>query len=81
MRLLDGRECLTCEYCKSEYLPEKNEDGVRVLDDPSELSCPVCAVSLTHDGELMAIVRAPDHAYDPGSGSISQYTAEFELRG
>jgi Zn-finger nucleic acid-binding protein len=167
MRLLDGRECLTCDYCKSEYLPEKNEDGVRVLDEPSELSCPVCAVPLVHAilathqmlyctrcrgslmpgpvfvlalrdlrahrgdsegiphapdpkellrriqcpqchrtmdthyyagpgnvviddcescelnwldaGELMAIVRAPDHAYDPDSGSIWQYTSDFKL--
>jgi Zn-finger nucleic acid-binding protein len=48
MRLLDGRECLTCDYCGSEYLPEKNEDGVRVLDDAAEFSCPVCAVPLVH---------------------------------
>jgi Zn-finger nucleic acid-binding protein len=48
MRLLDGRECLTCDYCKSEYFPEKNEDGIRVLDGRSELSCPVCAVPLAH---------------------------------
>ena len=48
MRLQDGRECLTCDYCKSQYFPEKNEDGIRVLDDPSELSCPVCAVPLAH---------------------------------
>ena len=48
MRLLDGRDCLTCDYCHSEYLPERNEDGVRVLDDASELSCPVCAVPLEH---------------------------------
>ncbi len=167
MRLQDGRECLTCDYCKSEYFPEKNEDGIRVLDDPSELPCPVCAVPLAHAileshqilcctrcrgslipapvfvlilqdlrarrgdastiphppgpqelqrriqcpqchramdthyyagpgnividdcawcelnwldaGELMAIVRAPDHACDLGSGSIWQYTADFKL--
>ena len=48
MRLQDGRECLTCDYCKGQYFPEKNEDGVRVLDDPSELSCPACAVPLAH---------------------------------
>ena len=167
MRLQDGRECLTCDYCKSLYFPEKNEDGIRVLDDPSELSCPVCAVPLVHAildthrilyctrcrgslipapafvpllrdlrarradtsavphppdpnelrrhiqcpqcrramdthyyagpgnividdcpscelnwmdaGELMATVRAPDHACDLGSDSIWQYTADFKL--
>jgi Zn-finger nucleic acid-binding protein len=167
MRLRDGRDCLTCDYCQSITFPEKNEDGVRVLDDPSELSCPVCAVPLKHainqahqilycthcrgslipatvfvlllrdlrahrgdteaiphlpdpqelkrriqcpqchrdmdahyyagpgnividdcascelnwldSGELMAIVRAPDHAYDPDSGSIWQYSTDFKL--
>ena len=167
MRLRDGRDCLTCDYCQSISFPEKNEDGVRVLDDPSELSCPVCAVPLKHainqahqilycthcrgslisatvfvlllqdlrahrgdtqatthlpdpqelkrriqcpqcrrdmdahyyagpgnividdcascdlnwldSGELMAIVCAPDHAYDPDSGSIWQYTTDFKL--
>lgn len=46
MRLHDGRECMTCDYCKSVYFPEKNEDGVRMLGEASELSCPVCAVPL-----------------------------------
>jgi Zn-finger nucleic acid-binding protein len=48
MRLQDTREGLTCEYCKSVYFPEKNEDGIRVLDELSELACPVCAVPLAH---------------------------------
>jgi len=46
MSLRDGRECLTCDYCKSVYFPEKNDDGIRVLGELSELSCPVCAVPL-----------------------------------
>jgi len=46
MRLQDGRDCLTCDYCKSVYFPEKNEDGIRVLDETSELACPVCAIPL-----------------------------------
>lgn len=48
MRLQDGRECLTCDYCKNVYFPEKNEDAIRVLDDPSELTCPICAAPLVH---------------------------------
>ena len=31
---------LACDYCKSVYFPEKNEDGIRVLDDPSEFFLP-----------------------------------------
>jgi Zn-finger nucleic acid-binding protein len=46
MRLQDGRDCLTCDYCKSVCFPEKNEDGIRVLGETSELGCPVCAIPL-----------------------------------
>jgi Zn-finger nucleic acid-binding protein len=46
MRLEEGRECLTCDYCKNIVFPEKNEDAIRVLDEASELSCPVCATPL-----------------------------------
>jgi Zn-finger nucleic acid-binding protein len=35
-----------CNYCKSLYYPEKNDDGVRVLGEPSKHACPVCAVPL-----------------------------------
>ena len=48
MRLEDGRDCFRCDYCKSIYFPERNEDGVRVLGEASALSCPVCGVSLVH---------------------------------
>ena len=46
LRLEDGRECLTCDYCKSVYFPEKSQDGIRVLNETSELACPLCAVPL-----------------------------------
>jgi len=48
LHLQEGRESLTCEYCKGVCLPEKNDDGVRVFDEPAELSCPVCQVPLWH---------------------------------
>jgi Zn-finger nucleic acid-binding protein len=48
MRLEDGKDAFTCDYCKSIYFPEKNEDGVRVLGEPAALLCPVCAVALVH---------------------------------
>jgi Zn-finger nucleic acid-binding protein len=43
-----NQEGLTCDYCKSTCFPEKNEDGVRLLDEDSKLCCPVCAVPLTN---------------------------------
>ena len=46
IHLEDGAASPTCEYCKAVYLPEKNDEGVRVFDQPSELSCPICRASL-----------------------------------
>ena len=46
MRLEADKEFLNCEYCGNIYFPEKNEDGVRVLGEPSELACPVCEIPL-----------------------------------
>ena len=48
LHLQDGRDSCTCEYCRAVYLPEKNEDGIRVFDQASDLLCPVCAVPLIH---------------------------------
>jgi len=46
LRLEGDQEGLLCEYCRSLYLPEKNDDGVRLLGEAPE-SCPICAVKLT----------------------------------
>jgi Zn-finger nucleic acid-binding protein len=46
MRLLEDDECMTCEYCKTLQIPTKNKDGVGLLGEASNLSCPVCAVPL-----------------------------------
>jgi Zn-finger nucleic acid-binding protein len=46
MRLKADSESFKCEYCQSIYLPEKNDDGVRVLDEPSGEDCPVCKTPL-----------------------------------
>jgi len=47
MRLDPGADSLTCEYCHSIYFPEKNDDGVRVLEPAADgETCPVCAVPL-----------------------------------
>ena len=47
MHVAVGRQdCLACDYCKSVYFSEKNEDGVRILDEVPGLLCPVCAIPL-----------------------------------
>jgi hypothetical protein len=35
-----------CDYCGSVSLPEKDEDGVRILGEASATECPVCRVPL-----------------------------------
>lgn len=46
MRLTENDDSLRCEYCRSVYAPEPNDDGVRLLGEASPLPCPVCAVAL-----------------------------------
>jgi Zn-finger nucleic acid-binding protein len=46
---LEGdQESLTCDYCKSIYLPEPDDEGVRLLGEADGASCPICAVPLMH---------------------------------
>ncbi len=46
LRLEGDQEGLCCDYCKSIYYPEKNDEGVRVLGEAAEEACPVCAIPL-----------------------------------
>ena len=48
MRLEPDKECLVCDYCSTVHFPEANADGVRALEEPSPLRCPICAVPLVH---------------------------------
>jgi Zn-finger nucleic acid-binding protein len=46
MRLKADMESFTCDYCQRVVLPEKNDDGVRVLNEPAGQDCPVCSTPL-----------------------------------
>ena len=53
MQLKPGMDSFQCEYCRSVYFPDKNDDGVRVLADQTDLNgqaavqnCPVCTIPL-----------------------------------
>lgn len=46
MRLRQDQQCLHCDYCGNIFYPDRNEDGVRVLGQPSGRPCPVCATGL-----------------------------------
>jgi len=46
MQLDKGLDSWSCNYCKTVYYIERNEDWVRVLSETSRFACPVCAVPL-----------------------------------
>jgi len=45
MRLDSDRGCFLCSYCNSDYVPQANFEGVRVMA-PSESHCPLCKTNL-----------------------------------
>ena len=48
LRLVGGKDHLTCDSCRSLFFPEPNDDGVRVLGLASKQCCPVCRTPLVH---------------------------------
>ena len=46
MHLRPDMESFRCDYCRSVYLPEKNDEGVRVLDEVVGTACPICNIPL-----------------------------------
>src|SRR5437867_11481257 len=48
MRLEDDKEYLICDYCGSVYCPDPNEMGIRVLGEPTGLTCSLCAIPMVH---------------------------------
>ncbi|MFN7996176.1 MAG: zf-TFIIB domain-containing protein [Bryobacteraceae bacterium] len=48
LHLDPDKDYCQCDYCRSFYFPDQNEEGVRVFGEAAEQSCPVCAVPLVH---------------------------------
>jgi Zn-finger nucleic acid-binding protein len=48
MQLKADMESFKCAFCQSVYFPEKNDDGVRVLDEQAGEDCPLCKLPLVH---------------------------------
>jgi Zn-finger nucleic acid-binding protein len=48
MRLKPDEDSYKCEYCRSVFLPEKGDDGVRILGEVSAQACPICSLSLVN---------------------------------
>lgn len=46
LRVTEHDDSFRCEYCRSVYTPQENDEGVRFLGEASALKCPVCAVPL-----------------------------------
>ncbi len=43
---MPNRNYFACDYCASVHFSEPSIDGVRILDETSELSCPLCGRNL-----------------------------------
>jgi Zn-finger nucleic acid-binding protein len=48
MRLKPDGDSYKCDYCHNVFLPEKSDDGVRVLGDTSSQACPICNIPLAN---------------------------------
>jgi Zn-finger nucleic acid-binding protein len=48
MRFLFDKGYYDCEYCMTIFFPDENEEGIRVMDQVSETSCPVCRIPLVY---------------------------------
>ncbi|MBS1252167.1 MAG: hypothetical protein MAG451_01205 [Anaerolineales bacterium] len=46
MKVMRNGDYLFCEYCSSFHFPEESDDGVRVLGEPTALTCPICRAPL-----------------------------------
>jgi Zn-finger nucleic acid-binding protein len=46
MHLKPDEDSYKCDFCQSVFFPEKGDDGVRVLGEPSDMNCPICNVAL-----------------------------------
>jgi len=46
MHLAAGSDYLKCEFCKSILLADPDDEGVRVLNEESSQSCPICSIPL-----------------------------------
>jgi Zn-finger nucleic acid-binding protein len=57
MQLKPDEDSYRCDYCHAVYLPNKDDDGVRVLGDPTSEPCPICNVSLVN--AAIAKIRIP----------------------
>jgi Zn-finger nucleic acid-binding protein len=48
MRLKPDMDSFKCDYCHSVYFPERNDDGVQALEEPSGQDCSLCQAPLVH---------------------------------
>ena len=48
MHLKPDEDSYKCEYCRSIYLPETGDDGVRLLGEAPSQACPICNIPLVN---------------------------------
>jgi Zn-finger nucleic acid-binding protein len=48
MSLAPDKGYFLCEHCTTMIFPDENDQGIRVLDQASQISCPVCRIPLVY---------------------------------
>jgi LSD1 subclass zinc finger protein len=46
MHLAAGSDYMQCEFCKNIHIADPDDEGVRLTEEPSALSCPICGEPL-----------------------------------
>jgi Zn-finger nucleic acid-binding protein len=54
MHLAAGSDYMQCEFCKNIHIADPDDEGVRVTEEESALSCPICNLPLKN-ATLMGI--------------------------
>ncbi len=48
MHLKPDEDSYKCDYCHAVFLPERDDDGVRVLGEPTQQECSICSALLSN---------------------------------
>ena len=61
LQLVPHRDFFVCGHCDSLYHPDPNRDGLKLLEEPSGVACPVCREELVAGSVDRIRVQACSH--------------------
>lgn len=48
LHLRPGDVSLVCDYCRRIFVPDANDEGIRILEEQTDMLCPACQAALSH---------------------------------